>query len=355
MGADRIRNRDARAGDEHVNRRHDEQGKDSPDHHARHEHDADAVTRAGPWTGREHQWKMPHHRSCGRHENRTQPRRRGLDHRGELVRAGFSQVIRELHDEDAVLGDETHERDQPHLAVDVQGGEAEEREQECAGQGQRHRPGENDERVAKALELSREHEVDQDGGQQERAEELTAFGPELPRLACIIDREALRQDLPRLILQKSQRLVERHRRRDDALDADGIQLLELLQIARFRRGPQRGERRQRDEPIVRAGDVDLAELIGRQPLGTHHLRNDLVAASLDAETVDVVGAEERREVAARLAEIDALRPELVAIEHHLRLRLVEFQIRIRVDEHPARERLFHELLRQVAQLLRFCG
>ena len=114
---------------------------------------------------------------------------------------------------------------------------------------------------------------------------------------------------------------------------------------------QRRERRQRHQLVVRAGDVDLRELIRRQPLGALDLRDHLVAAALDAEAVDVVAAEQRRQIAAGLAQIDALRAQLVAIEHDLGLRLVELQVGVGEDEHAARERLLHELLGELAQLL----
>src|SRR5436190_2213443 len=83
-------------------------------------------------------------------------------------------------------------------------------------------------RVAEALELRREHEVDEDRRQQERSEEFAPLGAQLARLARVVDREALRQHRLRLRLEKAERLVERHRRRNDALNADGIQLLEFL-------------------------------------------------------------------------------------------------------------------------------
>ena len=91
--------------------------------------------------------------------------------------------------------DQTDERDQADLAVDVQRREAQEREQQRARQRQRHRAREDDERIAEALELRREHQVDQDRRQQERAEELAALGAQLARLAGVVDGEALRQDL----------------------------------------------------------------------------------------------------------------------------------------------------------------
>ena len=88
-----------------------------------------------------------------------------------------------------------------------------------------------------------------------------------------------------------------------------------------------------------AGDVDVLELVRRQALAALDLRDDLVAAPLDAEAVDVVAAEQRREVAARLAQVDALRAHLVAVEDDLGLRLVELQVGVGEHEEAARERL----------------
>ena len=95
------------------------------------------------------------------------------------------------------------QRDQADLAVDVQRRQAEEREQQRARHGERHRSGEDDERIAEALELRGEHQVDQNRRQQERSEELAALGAQLPRLPRVVDREALRQDRARLLLEKA--------------------------------------------------------------------------------------------------------------------------------------------------------
>ena len=42
----------------------------------------------------------------------------------EFVAALLLELVGKLHDQDAVLGDEADERDEPDLAVDVHGGEA---------------------------------------------------------------------------------------------------------------------------------------------------------------------------------------------------------------------------------------
>ena len=140
-------------------------------------------------------------------------------------------------------------------------------------------------------------------------------------------------------------------RRDHALDAHRVELLEALQLARLGRRLERGEGRERHQLALRARDVDLRELVRRQALAALDLRDHLVAAALDAEAVDVVAAQHRREVAAGLAQVDALRAHLVAVEDDLGLRLVELQVGVREDEQAARERLPHELVGELAELL----
>jgi hypothetical protein len=67
----------------------------------------------------------------------------------------------------------------PHLTVDVQRRQTEEREEQRAREGEWHRARENDERIAKALELGRQHEIDQHRREQEYPKELAALGAQL--------------------------------------------------------------------------------------------------------------------------------------------------------------------------------
>src|SRR5262249_43862398 len=152
------------------------------------------------------------------------------------------------------------------------------------------------------------------------------------------------QNLRRLVFEILQRGVERDARRNRPLNSDSIELLEALQLARLGRRLQSGEGRQRNELAASASDVHLRQLIGRQALAANHLRNDFVAAALNAETIDVVSAQQDREIAAGLSEVHALGAELVAIEHHARLRLVELQVGVREHELAAGERFLHELI-----------
>src|SRR5205823_4621378 len=102
------------------------------------------------------------------------------------------------------------------LAVDVERCEPEEREEERAGDRERHGAGEHDERIAEALELRRQDEIDQDRREEERPEELAALHAKLARLARIVDGETGRQARFRLALEERERLVERDAGRDDA-------------------------------------------------------------------------------------------------------------------------------------------
>ena len=295
------------------------------------------------------------------HQDRPQTRFGSLDDRGQLVPSRLLQVVGEIHDQNAVLRDQADQGDQPDLAVDVQRRQAEKRERQGSRDGQRHRACQDDERIAKALELCREDQIDQDRGQKERAQETAPFRAELTRLAGVIDREPSRQQGTGFVLEEPQRAIQRHVRGNHALHSDRVELLELLQLARLGGRAQGGERRERHERIMRlvcrsagggASDVDLRELVGCQTVSPLDLRNHLVASPLDAEPIYVVAAEKRREIQTRLAQLHALRSQLVAIEDDLRLRLIELQIGIGVDEEAARERLLHQLPGDVSKLLR---
>src|SRR5207253_2560385 len=98
--------------------------------------------------------------------------------------------IRELHDQDAVLRDQSHQGDQPHLRVDVDGGEVQEAEHQRPGDRERHRAHQHDERVAEAPELRREHKVDEDHGETEGHRERRPLEPDLPRLSGVVHAHA---------------------------------------------------------------------------------------------------------------------------------------------------------------------
>src|SRR5258705_5650144 len=111
-----------RAGDQHVDRRHDEEREERADDHTAHERDADAVPRPGSRPVGEDQGEVAEDRRGGRHQDRPQPGARGLDDGYELVHSGLPQMVRELDDEDSVLGHQPDQRDQADLAINVHRG-----------------------------------------------------------------------------------------------------------------------------------------------------------------------------------------------------------------------------------------
>src|SRR5438445_2720752 len=117
--------------------------------------------------------------SRGGHQDRTQARAGRLGDRVELLPSCLLQVVGELNNEDAILGYQTDEGDQSYLAVDVKGRKSQKRERQRPGNGQRHGAGKDDERIAEALKLCRQDQINQNPREQESAKELAALHPQL--------------------------------------------------------------------------------------------------------------------------------------------------------------------------------
>src|SRR5215469_7838374 len=151
-----------RLGNEHVDRRHDEQSECRSDDHAAHQHDADAVAGSGSRPFREDEGKVADDRRRRCHQDGSQSRGGSFYDGGQLLLTHFLELIRKLDNQNAVLRHQSDEGDQSDLTVDVQRCEPYEREQQRSGNRQRDRSRQNDERIAEALELSGQHEIDQD-------------------------------------------------------------------------------------------------------------------------------------------------------------------------------------------------
>ena len=178
-----------------------------------------------------------------------------------------------------------------------------EAEQQRAGKGERHGAEQDDERIAEALELRGQHEENEHHGKQQRRAQLVALDAELPRLAGVIDRVAFRQDFRGFGFEHLERLIERDAGRNRTLDFCGVQLLEAVQRARLARFFHAREGGQLHEFAAGAGDVKILELFGIQPLGAPDLRDDFVAAALDAEAVYKIAAEHGAEISADLLQV----------------------------------------------------
>ena len=187
---------------QHVDRGHHKQRKGCPDDHAADQHDSDTVSRARSRTGGKDERQVAEYGSCGRHQDWAQSRTGRLRDGVELVYSFLLQVVCELNDQDAILRYQTDQRDQSYLAVDVVSGQSEEREGQRAGNGQRHRARKNNERIAEAFKLRREHQIDQHSREQKSAEELAALNPELTRFTRIVPGKSLRQGRLGRVLQE---------------------------------------------------------------------------------------------------------------------------------------------------------
>ena len=154
---------------------------------------------------------------------------------------------------------------------------------------------------------------------------------------------ALRQDLGGFVLEETQRLVER---------ADGTPLI-LTALSCWKRLSERGTvvsckvatRAQRHQLPVRAGDVDVLQLLGVEPVDPLNLRDHLVAAAGDIEPVDKVAAQHGADIGAHLLQVEPQVGDLVAIDDEFGLRLVDLDVdERRESEHAALHGLELELL-----------
>ena len=76
-----------------------------------------------------------HRRRCS-HQNRTKTGARSFDDCVQLASAFLLKVVGKLNDQNSILRNQTDQRDQSHLAVDVQTGKSQERERERSSYGQ---------------------------------------------------------------------------------------------------------------------------------------------------------------------------------------------------------------------------
>ena len=92
---------------------------------------------------------------------------------------------------------------------------------------------------------------------------------------------------------------------------------------------------QRHQRAVAGAHLIAGEPVRRQPEVARHLRDDLIAAPIEIEQVDVVAAEQRGERGADIGHGDAEAVGLVVIDLELDLRRLEAQVGVGEDEQPA--------------------
>ena len=159
--------------------------------------------------------------------------------------------------------------------------------------------------------------------------------------------EAGGQERLRLLLEEGDRLPHADARHRHGGEGRGVQLVVLAEGVRLGRGRDGDDRRQRYRLAARGRDVVLRQHVGRQALRARHLRDHLVGAPAEAEAVDVVLAQQRRQrIADRLhgeAEIVGLR----AVDGEADDRVVVVEVAVGDDEEPALARRVLDLLHRL--------
>src|SRR6202007_304210 len=99
-----------------------------------------------------------------------------LDHGFALRAAGMLQFVGKLDDQDAVLADQPHQRNEPDFGIDVKAGALDAEHDEYQRAGDRHRNrDQNDQRITEAFELGRQRQEDDNQRETERRGETARF------------------------------------------------------------------------------------------------------------------------------------------------------------------------------------
>jgi hypothetical protein len=128
-------------------------------------------------------------------------------------------------------------------------------------------------------------------------------------------------------------------------------LLEPIQGARRRRRLDTGEGRHRHEFSRRCFDLQIQQRIQGCPIFIADLGNDLVAAIEVVKAIDIGTAEQRAKLAPRRRKIEAEVRKSFAIDDHARLRQIDLEICVHIQELATLPACGEHLLRRVEQLL----
>ena len=139
------------------------------------------------------------------------------------------QVVGVVDHQDAVLGDEADQRHEADLRVDVDAWPSPKVQREQRAEHRRRQRDQDDQRIAEALVLRRQHQIDDDQREDEGDDERAALLHVLPALALEVVGEALGQHLRRLRLQEVDGLADRAAGERHALQGRRVELLEARQ------------------------------------------------------------------------------------------------------------------------------
>ena len=214
---------------------------------------------------------------------------------------------------------------------------------------QRHAD-EHDEGIAKAVELRRQHQIDEHERAAEQQQEILALLHEAPRLARVVDAITDRRYLLQRPRQIRQAVAERVRRQHEPADGHAVQLLELLERIRLHRLLQRDHRAERHQLTALRAQVIALEPLFRQAKAAIRLRDHLVAASFHAEAIRFHLAQHDLQRAADVLHRNAEPRGEFAVDADVDLRPRELQIFVDEREHAGLPRLHEHFVSHAIEL-----
>ena len=249
------------------------------------------------------------------HKNWPQTQRRRFNHRRTAFQAAFAQLVGELDDQDAILGDQPDQHHQTNLAVHVQRAASQKQRQQRPGHRQRYGQ-HDDQRCDEALELRRQHQIDKQQRQHKGHIQAGAGFAEFARLP--IQRRGCigTEHLGHSLIHEAQRLAQSIAGRHvggNHRSALPVEVVEFLGRYGFAHVDQIGKLHQ----LALAATHEDRGQIGRAlAILLLELHDHVILLAIALEAGDLSTAQQCFQGLADLLHIGANRGDLVALEHH---------------------------------------
>ena len=261
--------------------------------------------------------------------------------------AGGLQILRELDDQDRVLGRQTDDGDQPDLEVHVVGVRAQQRRQQHAEHAQRHHQNDRQRNGPALVERSQaqKHRQDREGIQNHRLRARQLFFTRLPGPLEAETGRQFRREI--LHLGHGDARAGAGCRRTG--DLDGRVAVVAHRLLRAIDPSRRREGRQRHRIALRVAGVQLEQVVGLHPCRRIGLHHHALQPPLVGEVVDVAGTQRRRERCVDGVEAHAQRIGLVAVDVDLQLRRIFQPVRAHLRQQRTLARHAEQLVARVHQ------
>ncbi len=263
------------AGQQCVHGGHHKNGQQCAQAHATHNHPADLLPAFGAGAGGNGQRQRAQHHGAGGHQNRAQALRGRLPDRIRHRHATLAQLVGKLHNQNAVFGDQAHQRDQANLAEHIERAAGQPQRQQRAGHRQRHAQ-QNDEGVNKAFKLRSQHQKNEQQRQHKHNGQRARRIAELAADAVQVGGVASLQHFLCGGVHECQRLAQRIVGCQVGGDGRRAALAKVVQLTRHHHLIELDQGRQRRDglhPALAAAHKNLLNRIGCSSaagIGLHH-------------------------------------------------------------------------------------